>query len=102
MADNKNGSTDTAIRDLASALAMVDDPTAITQLMEEVLTPSERRNVALRWRLMQMLRDGVTQRAIAEKLGISLCKITRGSRILKTPGSIAARLLHSELKEQAQ
>jgi len=30
-----------------------------------------------------MLEQGITQRAIATELGISLCKITRGSHELK-------------------
>jgi TrpR family trp operon transcriptional repressor len=36
---------------------------------------------------MKDLHDGKTQREIANDLGISLCKITRGSKILKDPES---------------
>ncbi|HQQ15051.1 MAG TPA: Trp family transcriptional regulator, partial [Deltaproteobacteria bacterium] len=36
---------------------------------------------------------GHTQRNIASRHKISLCKITRGSKILKKPGSITKKLL---------
>jgi TrpR family trp operon transcriptional repressor len=35
----------------------------------------------------------MTQRKIAEKYGISLCKITRGSKVLKKDGSVALKVL---------
>ena len=41
----------------------------------------------------QLLDEGVTQRAIAERLGVSLCKITRGSRFLKDPESVVRKIL---------
>jgi TrpR family transcriptional regulator, trp operon repressor len=59
----------------------------------EVLTPAERRNLGLRWQLMRMLAAGVPQRAIATRLGISLCKITRGSAILRQRNSVSRRIL---------
>jgi len=57
------------------------------KLFEELFTQREKYDFALRWRLMKELHDGKPQREIANSLGISLCKITRGSKILKTPGS---------------
>ncbi|HPN10625.1 MAG TPA: Trp family transcriptional regulator, partial [Spirochaetota bacterium] len=33
--------------------------------------------------LVKLLHEGMSQRKIAERLGLSLCKITRGSRELK-------------------
>jgi TrpR family trp operon transcriptional repressor len=47
------------------------------------MTPAELENLELRWQLLRLLAGGVPQREIASRLGISLCKITRGSRILK-------------------
>ena len=57
------------------------------RLFEEIFTQREKYDFALRWRLMKDLHDGKTQREIANDLGISLCKITRGSKILKDPES---------------
>jgi TrpR family trp operon transcriptional repressor len=47
----------------------------------------------LRWTLLELLAGGVPQRKIAEDLQISLCKITRGSKIMKQRGAVTARVL---------
>lgn len=54
----------------------------------DLLTPAEYRDTALRWRIVTQLFKGVPQRDIAESLGVSLSKVTRGSRELldKTGG----------------
>lgn len=82
--------------DFAAALVNVGDAVRMRKLLREMLTPDELRNVQLRWRLMQMLHEGQSQRAIARRLGISLCKITRGSRILKDGSSVAAVIIKGE------
>ncbi len=61
--------------------------------LAELLTRGELCDVTLRWRLLELLAKGKPQRKIAEELQISLCKITRGSRILKNKRSIARQLL---------
>lgn len=40
-----------------------------------------------------MLAEGIPQRQIAEELGVSLCKITRGARILKQTDSVTKKHL---------
>ena len=72
-----------ALKELAAVLADTRAPVAMRDLLEALLTPRERARLALRWRLVCLLASGVHQRTIARKLGISLCKITRGSRELK-------------------
>ncbi|NCB00979.1 MAG: transcriptional regulator [Spirochaetia bacterium] len=58
-------------------------PAEMKKLFEELFTVKEKYDLALRWRLMKELYNGKSQREIAHDLGISLCKITRGSKILK-------------------
>lgn len=77
----------------AQVLAGIDDPEVMRRFLEEMLTPAEQRTMELRWRLMQLLARGVPQRDIASQLGVSLCKITRGARILKREQSVARALL---------
>ena len=72
-----------ALKELAGVLAETRSPAATQNLLEALLTPRERARLALRWRLVCLLAAGMHQRTIARKLGISLCKITRGSRELK-------------------
>jgi TrpR family trp operon transcriptional repressor len=43
--------------------------------------------------LVKALNAGTSQREIAKNLEVSLCKITRGSRELKKPGSAFRRIL---------
>ncbi len=52
-------------------------------LLEGLLTPAEIEGIFLRWQLLKLLADGMTQREIMKQLGICLGKISRGSRLLK-------------------
>ena len=93
---------DAARMDLARALASLGDAHAVSQSFDELFTPSELQLIVMRWLLMRKLRAGETQRAIAKELGLSLCKITRGSRILKSGGSVLARLLDAAPEEKKE
>lgn len=75
--------TDKAMRGLCRAIAGLRNPQDVDAFLRALLTPAERARIALRWRLVCLLEAGVKQRAIAGRLGVSLCKITRGSRELK-------------------
>ena len=69
------------------------------RFLGEILTDAERHDLALRWKLMEMLENGMSQREVAARLGISLCKITRGSRVLKKRGSVCRTLIKSKNEE---
>lgn len=71
------------LRELAEVLAGMHRPGDVHEVIYALLTAREREKIALRWQLVCMLEAGQTQRAVAKALGISLCKITRGSRELK-------------------
>ena len=75
---------DATLRELVQVLAGLRNEKEVDDLLVALLTPREREKIALRWKLVRMLEAGLTQRVIAERLGVSLCKITRGSRELKT------------------
>lgn len=68
-------------------LCEIDDPKQMEKVLGELLTPSEVKDLSLRWALMEQLFNSVPQREIAAKLGISLCKITRGAKIIKNENS---------------
>jgi TrpR family trp operon transcriptional repressor len=82
-----------ALNELAAVFASVRAPDAMARLFGDMLTHAELHDLILRWRLLKMLDAGVSQRQIAETLGISLCKITRGSRVLKQPDALITTLL---------
>ena len=79
--------------EIAGALAAAQDPQLIEEFLFSLLTKSETDEIAKRWALVKDLASGTPQRQIAQNLGLSLCKITRGSRELKKPGSAFRRML---------
>ncbi|MDR3304178.1 MAG: trp operon repressor [Treponema sp.] len=81
------------LNELAQALAKAQDPVLIASLLRSLLTPAESADIAGRWALVKALRAKVPQREIAKNLGVSLCKITRGSRELKKPDSAFRHIL---------
>lgn len=84
---------DSDLEDLMKIFSKTTDEDQMKKLFEEVFTPSERKDFALRWNLMKDLYRGIPQREIAANHGISLCKITRGSKILKQKDSYCRRIL---------
>jgi TrpR family trp operon transcriptional repressor len=72
-----------AIKELSVSLAATDNPDLIEDFLKSILTPNELKEVSSRWELVKQIDDGTSQRKIADNLGLSLCKITRGSKELK-------------------
>ena len=69
-----------------------------TQLLKEfadcLFTKAELHDIVNRWLLVKELDKGTTQRAIAKKFRMSLCKITRGSKLLNDPESGFRKVLN--------
>lgn len=63
------------------------DRKQVRKLFEEILTPAELEDISKRWFIMKELYRGKAQRKIAKEMEVSLCKITRGARILKKDDS---------------
>ena len=80
-------------KSLIEAFCSIKDVFVMEQFLGEILTENELKNVMLRWKLMRKLMDNVPQREIASDLGISLCKITRGAKILKSANSVSAKII---------
>ncbi|MDR0374760.1 MAG: trp operon repressor [Treponema sp.] len=84
---------------LSAILAKIDDAELIESFLQCLLTPAETADIAARWALVKALKEKKTQREIAQDLGLSLCKITRGSRELKKPNSAFQRVLDMAMAE---
>ncbi len=80
--------------EIASTLAELNNASEIKTFIIELLTKSEAETLSKRWRILKMLKEGRTQRDIAKELTVSLCKVTRGSQILKNRKSIVAKYLN--------
>ena len=81
--DEKDKIMADSMAELSRPLASVKDSALLNDFLKALLTPQEYNAVASRWALVRLLDQGMTQRKIAETLGLSLCKITRGSREMK-------------------
>lgn len=79
--------------ELSEYLCEIQSPEKMKTLLSELLTPAEQSNLFLRWELMKLLKEGVSQRKVADSLGISLCKITRGASLLKDENSVINEIL---------
>ncbi len=82
-----------AYQDIIEVITSVNDRKEMELLLDDLLTESEIRDIIQRWLLMKDLYLGKPQREIANERKMSLCKITRGSRMLKKKGGFMARLL---------
>ncbi|MDX2481979.1 MAG: Trp family transcriptional regulator [Desulfuromusa sp.] len=51
--------------------------------LNDLLTASELDDVAKRLQIFEMLAEGVPQRQIAERLGVGIATVSRGSNVLK-------------------
>ena len=65
-------------------------------LLNELLTPSELGDITQRWNILKRLNAKESQRNISKTLAVSLCKITRGAKILKNENSILRQILFDE------
>ncbi len=82
-----------ATSELIEIFVDISEKDKMEQLFQEIFTEKELSDIALRWQLLKELHEGQTQRKIASNHKISLCKITRGSKLLKNSNSIIKKIL---------
>ena len=82
--------------DVSKFIATIASKENIADFLSEILTKSEIETLSKRWRIIKMLNDKKTQREVAQELKVSLCKVTRGARILKNKNSIITNYLQKE------
>jgi TrpR family transcriptional regulator, trp operon repressor len=85
---------DFAFKELVLALSRTNDSELIEDFLRSLLTDNEVYEVSSRWALVKLIDSGVTQRQISRDLGLSLCKITRGSKELKKEDSSFGKMLN--------
>jgi TrpR family transcriptional regulator, trp operon repressor len=71
-------------KELLSILgAASKDQKILDAFLTDLLSPSEYEEIVRRWQLVKLLDQGMPQREIAKKLGVSIATVTRGSRALR-------------------
>ena len=79
--------------DMVKLFTQVESEGDMKALFDDMFTQAEIRDFTIRWKLMNDLYEHVPQRTIAQELRISLCRITRGSRMLKKKDGYVRRRL---------
>ncbi len=79
--------------ELIYIFSSINDPILMEKLFNELFTKKEILDLTKRIGSLKKLHAGETQRKISSELGISLCKITRGSKILKNDSSVLKKIL---------
>ena len=81
------------IQTISKVLSKLNSDKEVFEFLNEVLTKSELETLSKRWRILKMLKNSSTQREIASELKVSLCKVTRGAKILKNQNAIVKKFL---------
>ncbi len=93
--ENRTSEEQKAFDDIISVFCSTADEEEMRALFDDLFTASEVKDLITRWLLMDDLYKGKPQREIAEARKLSLCKITRGSKMLKKEDGFMHRLLSS-------
>ncbi len=72
-----------ALDDLVEVLLNLKDREQTLDFLKGILTPKELEEIPTRLQIVRMLKQGVPQHQIAEKLGIGIATVTRGSKELQ-------------------
>lgn len=84
--------------ELIRLLSIKRTPEEWRQLLQDLFTERERASFAERWSILRMLHAGTPQRDIAETLGVSISKITKGSKVLQQGGKGVMKALEAGVK----
>ncbi len=71
------------LKHLVNHLFSQDSPAALEKALGDLLTASELDDVARRLQIIEMLAEGIPQRQIADRLGVGIATVSRGSSVLK-------------------
>lgn len=93
---NSNNIDMNNIEEIADIILDLNSKDEIQQFLSELLTDTEISTLSKRWRILKMLSQNLTQREISKELNVSLCKVTRGAKILKDKNAIVTRLFNKE------
>lgn len=59
------------------------DERSLRKFLEAIFTPKELQEIPTRLKIVKMLKKGISQREIADQLGVGVATITRGSKELQ-------------------
>ena len=81
------------LSEIITAVKSQQEETEIAGFFSDIFTEAELKTLSKRWRILKMLSEGKTQREISKQLKVSLCKVTRGAKILKDSKSVVTKYI---------
>ena len=93
---SENPQLEESYNELCSLIAKTTDEKFLKDFFSCLFTQTERSDFAMRWLLVKEIKGTGkehTQREIAKKFNMSLCKITRGSKELQKEDSAFVKML---------
>ena len=88
--------------DLIKLFAATNNEEDMKRLFDDMFTEAEQKDFTIRWKLMNDLYRHKSQRDIAKDLKISLCRITRGSKMLKKKDGFIRSVLEERYDDHYQ
>ncbi len=70
----------------------------LEELLHDLLTTKERKELVERWRVVSLLLEGHPQREIARRLGVGIATVTRGAKQLRDGTGAFKRLYQGKNK----
>ena len=71
-----------AARTLSEALLSLESPREVREFLEDLCTPAELEAMVDRWRVAQLLDQGLSYRDIREQTGVSVTTVGRVARYI--------------------
>ena len=86
-------------KELLKILSGIKDVKLMEDFLVDLLTPAEVKDIVLRWQIVKLLSQGITQREVAKKLGVSISKVERGARELLDKKGGFGKILIKQIKQ---
>jgi TrpR family trp operon transcriptional repressor len=68
------------LKEFIEALTSMNTEEKMQNFLEGILTPKELEEIPTRLQIVKMLKEGIPQHEIAERLHIGIATVTRGSK----------------------
>lgn len=90
---NKNIMDKKSFSEIVNVFKSLSSTSDVEDFMLNLFTDAELTTLSKRWRILKLLSNGYSQRAVAKELNVGLCKVTRGAKILKKEKTIVTKFL---------
>ena len=71
------------LSELITTLLSYKDSKLLGKFLQAILTPQELKEIPTRLQIIKLLKQGISQREVAQQLGVGIATVTRGSKELQ-------------------